>query len=57
MEGAVTPGVSLRDTPVYVRGSVKIANLLHGVESGGRLCVRFDRASARFVIDDKPISS
>jgi hypothetical protein len=50
---AKPPSVSLCDTPLYVRGSVKIANLLHGLESGG-LCLRFDRPSGRFVIDDKP---
>jgi hypothetical protein len=49
------PSVSLFDTPLFVRGSVKIANLLHGLESGG-LCLRFDRSSGRFVIDDKPVS-
>jgi hypothetical protein len=48
------PSVSLCDTPLCVRGSVKIANLFHGLASVG-LRLRFDRASGRFVIDDKPI--
>jgi hypothetical protein len=49
------PDISICEAPLYVCKRVLIANLLHGLESGG-LCLRFDRPSGRFVIDDKPVS-
>jgi hypothetical protein len=53
VQPSVPPSLHICSEPLFVCTQVKIANLLCALQSGG-LCLRFDRPSGRFVIDDKP---